>query len=405
MLRHAAVCGLFWHFCCAVAIAADPPPVPQGAVRFATFNVEILSAEKLKSVDAAGHGNHPQLQKAAEILQRVRPDVLLINEIDYNGPADDDVAVGSDGAAAGAAHRFRDLYLKVSQNGQAPLDLPQLFYRPSNTGLPTGKDLDNDGRSDGPADAFGFGHYAGQYAMALYSRFPIDAAAARTFRKFLWADMPGNLMPDGTGGKPAFYSPEEASIFRLSSKSHWDVPIQIGRSVVHVLAAHPTPPIFDGPEDSNGRRNFDEIRLWADYIAGGDQGAYLRDDAGRRGGLAPGASFVILGDLNADPVRNEKPYGKAAIRQVLDLARVQDPRPASDGSPLAPHSAQLEDYLPYRTSNFGRIDYCLPSQGIKVVQSQVFWPAPGDPLHGLVAGPSPASDHYLVWADLLLPGE
>jgi hypothetical protein len=384
---------------------ADPVARPPGAVRFATFNIEILSAEKLKSVDTAGRGNHPQLLKAAEIIQRVRPDVLLINEIDYDGPADENGAAPSDGASADAAHRFRELYLKVSQNGQAPLEFPHLFYRPSNTGLPTGKDLDNDGRSNGPADAFGFGHYPGQYGMALYSRFPIDAAAARTFRKFLWADMPGNLMPDGTGGKPAFYAPDEASIFRLSSKSHWDVPIQIGRNVVHVLASHPTPPIFDGPEDSNGRRNFDEIRLWADYIAGGDQGSYLRDDAGRRGGLAPDASFVILGDLNADPVRNEKPYGKPAIRQVLDLSRVQDPRPASDGSPLAPHSTKLEDYLPYRTSNFGRIDYCLPSRGIKVVQSQVFWPAPGDPLHGLVAEPSPASDHYLVWGDLVLPAD
>jgi hypothetical protein len=217
--------------------------------------------------------------------------------------------------------------------------------------------------------------------------------------------MPGNLMPDGSGGKPAFYSSEETAIFRLSSKSHWDVPIQIGRSVIHVLTSHPTPPIFDGPEDSNGRRNFDEIRMLADYIAGGEQGAYLRDDAGRKGGLPQDAAFVIMGDLNADPVRNEKPYGKAAIRQLLELPAVQDPRPVSDGSPLAPHSAQLEDYLPYRTSNFGRIDYCLPSRGIKVVQSQVFWPAPNDPLHSLVAGPSPASDHYLVWADLLLPGE
>ena len=29
---------------------------------------------------------------------------------------------------------------------------------------------------------------------------------------------------------------------------------------------HPTPPVFDGPDDHNGTRNHDEIRFWSDYI-------------------------------------------------------------------------------------------------------------------------------------------
>ena len=382
-------------------VGAEPGAPAPGAVRFASFNIELLSAEKLRSVDAQGRGNHPQLLKAAEIILRIRPDVLLINEIDYDGPAED----GTAGPSANSATRFRDLYLNGGRNGLAPLDYPQLFYRPSNTGIPTGKDLDNDGNSGGPADAYGYGKYPGQYGMALYSRYPLDLAAARTFRKFLWKDMPGNLMPDGRDGKPAFYAPDEAALFRLSSKSHWDVPVKIGERVLHVLAAHPTPPIFDGPEDSNGRRNFDEIRLWADYIAGGDRAAYIRDDGGKTGGLAPEADFIVMGDLNADPVRNEQPYGKPAIRQILELASVQDPKPQSEGSPLAPTTAELPDYLPYRTSRFGRIDYCLPSQGLKYTSSGVFWPAPNDPLHHLVDPPDPASDHRAVWVDVVVPGK
>jgi hypothetical protein len=396
------------------AVRADPGAQPvapaRGTVRFATFNIEVLSAEKLRSVDEQGRGNHPQLLKAAEILQRIRPDVLLINEIDYDGPAKDEAISSAAGqpareAAANSATHFRDLYLQVSQSGQKPLDYPHLFYRPSNTGIPTGKDLDNDGQSDGPADAYGYGKYPGQYGMVLYSRFPIDAAAARTFRKFRWTDMPGNLMPDGKDGKPDFYSPDEVALFRLSSKSHWDVPLRIGPDVVHVLASHPTPPIFDGPEDSNGRRNFDEIRLWADYISGGDRAAYIYDDSGKRGGLSPGADFVVMGDLNADPVRNEQPYGKPAVRQLLDLATLQDPKPKSDGSPLALHDVELDEYLPYRTSKFGRIDYCLPSRGLKLTATGVFWPTPDDPLHHLVDPPDPASDHYAVWIDIVLPGK
>ena len=98
----------------------------------------------------------------------------------------------------------------------------------------------------------------------------------RTFQLFKWKDMPGNLIPT------PFYSPDEVDILRLSSKSHWDVPVRIGGKTVHFLVAHPTPPVFDGPEDRNGRRNFDEIRFWADYITPGKSG-YIYDDDGTHG--------------------------------------------------------------------------------------------------------------------------
>jgi hypothetical protein len=135
---------------------------------------------------------------------------------------------------------------------------------PSNTGIPSGFDLNNDGAVGGPDDAFGFGFFPGQFGMVVYSKYPI--VGARTFQEFLWKDMPGALLPvDPTTGE-SWYSPEELDVFRLSSKSHWDVEIEIGRKQVHFLVSHPTPPVFDGPEDRNGTRNFDEIRFWADYI-------------------------------------------------------------------------------------------------------------------------------------------
>jgi len=45
-------------------------------------------------------------------------------------------------------------------------------------------------------------------------------------------------------------------VLRLSSKSHWDVPIDIPLGAgltkrVHMLLHHPTPPAFDGPEGRN----------------------------------------------------------------------------------------------------------------------------------------------------------
>ncbi len=359
-------------------------------LRVATFNIWELSRDKLDRSSAEGRWDHPQLAGAAEIIQRIRPDVLLINEIDF------------DAETRANPRLFVERYLKVGQGGQAPIDYPHVFFEPSNTGVPSGHDFDNDGKSDGPADAYGFGRYPGQYAMALLSRLPIDTGGARTFRKLLWRDMPGHLVPDGQDGRPDWFSAGETRIFRLSSKSHWDVPIQVGDATLHVLASHPTPPAFDGDEDHNGRRNFDEVRLWADYLTGGEAAAYVVDDAGRPGGLDAGAHFVVMGDLNADPY-GDASYGRTAISQLLEHPRVQDPRPRGAGGAAVtrPYDGAAE----LRTAAYGRIDYVLPSRTLEVTDTAVFWPGPDDPLRHLVAGDRRASDHALVWVDLAFPVE
>ena len=96
-----------------------------------------------------------------------------------------------------------------------------------------------------------------------------DARAIRTFQEFRWKDMPGAALPTDPATGAPWYTDEELDAVRLSSKSHWDVPIWTGRRTVHFLVSHPTPPVFDGAEDRNGRRNHDEIRFWADYLRGG----------------------------------------------------------------------------------------------------------------------------------------
>ena len=160
-------------------------------------------------------------------------------------------------------------------------------YRSQNTGVPSGQDLNGDGRTGGPADAFGFGTFRGQFAMALVSRFPIDKANAQNFTDLLWKDFEGGDKPTNPDGS-VFPSKAAMDIMRLSSKGHWDVPISLpdGR-VLRVLASHPTPPVFDGPEDRNGKRNRDEILFWNNYLK-------IEDNVKNE-------RFVIVGDLNADP--------------------------------------------------------------------------------------------------------
>ena len=370
-----------WLSCSATVFAAEP-------ARFATYNIWELSREKLDRVDPTGNGSDLQLRNAASIIQTVRPDVLLINEIDFDQKREN-------------AQLFLDRYLKVSIGGKEPIDYPFIVFEPVNTGAPSGLDLNRNGKLGDPEDAWGYGRYPGQYGMALLSRYPIQFDSVRTFRLFSWSQMPGHLIPDGQERRPNWYPPEIVSRLRLSSKSHWDVPVDVNGTTIHFLATHPTPPVFDGPEDRNGRRNHDEIRLWADYITGGSGASYLSDDQGERGGIDPSRPFVILGDLNSDPDKGEKFEGVAPIRQLLDHPRVQDPRPTSGGG-IAANPRRPAELAALMTSNFGRLDYLLPSKELEVVGSGVFWPQVGEPLAPIVEDTQLSSDHRLVWVDIMI---
>jgi hypothetical protein len=387
------------------ASANAPAAQPPGTVRFATFNASLNRNVAGQLVSDLSTPNNLQAKTVAEIIQRARPDVLLINEFDFveNGVA---------------ARLFQKNYLSVSQNGAQPIEYGYYFVAPSNTGIPSGFDLNNNGVIGGADDAFGFGFFPGQFGMAVYSRYPIDYDAIRTFQLFLWKDMPGAMLPDdpNTPAPADWYSPAELEVFRLSSKSHWDVPIQIGNKVVHFLVSHPTPPVFDGPEDRNGTRNFDEIRFWADYITPGNTSDYIYDDQGQSGGLKPGSLFVIAGDQNSDPLDGDSIPG--SIQQLIEHPLVNTK--VTPSSPGAVQQSALQGGAntthrsdpAFDTADFAdsapgnlRADYVLPRKNLQILDSAVFWPLNTDPLFALVGTfPFPSSDHRLVWVDVRIPG-
>ncbi|MGH8107984.1 MAG: endonuclease/exonuclease/phosphatase family protein [Arenimonas sp.] len=379
-----------------------PPPTLMTAepksqsIRFATYNSSLYSDDdgglikRLQNEDVAA-------KKIAAVIQHQRPDILLVNEFDYD-------------AEGLASELFQKRFLAVSQDGQDPISYPYFFIAPVNTGVPSGLDLNNDGKTGGSGrergdDAFGYGLHPGQYGMLVLSRYPIDSGKIRTFQKLLWKDLPNPMMPKNPETKAPWYKPEAWAGMRLSSKSHLDVPINTPNGIVHFLVSHPTPPVFDGPEDRNGNRNHDEIKLWAEYLSNQNT-HWLCDDKGVCGGLASDARFVIAGDLNADPVDGDGVPG--AVRQLLDHPRVlKSPAPKSEG---AAYSAQTvgQGNLGHKgdhaedTGDFGpkvgnmRLDYVLPSANIAVTNSGVFWLKPGDAGYQWMD----ASDHHMVWVDV-----
>ena len=398
--------------CCALLAAcasggpgddAAAPVSESSTLRVASYNASLYSDEAgglLRRLESGDEG----ARKVAAVLQRVRPDVVLINEFDHD----------STGRAADAFQR--DYLEQPQEGGGAPLHYPHRYFAPVNTGVPSGLDLDRSGRVGAAApvpgedaagarergnDAWGYGLHPGQYGMLLLSMHPIDAASARTFQLLPWSAMPGAARPvDPETGAP-WHDDATWARLRLSSKSHWDVPVRTPMGVVHMLASHPTPPVFDGPEDRNGARNHDEIRLWREYISEGDR-PWLCDDAGRCGGLAGGARFVILGDLNNDPADGDGRH--EAIVELLEHPRVlRMATPRSEGGAHAGAAHPERRGSPaHATGDFGprvgplRLDSALPSTGFSLAGSGVYWPAPGEDGTNIVDG----SDHRLVWVDL-----
>lgn len=368
-------------------------------LRIATYNTSLYSDEAGGLIREL-QGDSAHARKIAAVLQRVRPDLVLLNEFDFD-------------PEHRAADLFQQRYLLVAQpGGGEALRYPYRYLAPVNTGVPSGLDLDNNGSIGGEGrargnDAWGYGLHPGQYGMLVLSRYPIDVQAVRSFQLLKWSALPGALRPIDPASKTSYYSNAIWAQLRLSSKSHWDVPVRTPLGVVHALVSHPTPPVFDGAEKRNAARNHDELQLWCAYLDNAPESQrWLCDDKGNCGGLDSDARFVILGDLNNDPVDGAGRH--AAIRALINHPRVlQYPTPRSEGGPekTAEYAALgiAHSGDPHQvTGDFGpqagtmRLDYVLPSHQFTLIGSGIFWPASSAPEAAIADG----SDHHAVWVDV-----
>jgi hypothetical protein len=332
------------------------------ALRIATWNVGLDRTGPGLLVAELAKGDTPQIASVVRVLSALDADVVLLSSVDYDRGG---VALG----------------LLADRLAAAGLDYPHRFALRPNTGMQTGFDVDGNGRIGDPQDAQGWGLFAGQGGMAILSRLPLDAGAAKDHSVFLWRDLPEALLPEGM-------APDLQDVQRLATTGFWVVPVLTESGPLHLLAWHATPPVFDGPEDRNGRRNHDEAAFWRYYL----EGSLPMQP--------PDGPFVLLGDGNLDPVDGD---GLAdGIVSILSHPRLQDPVPRGShgrSEPAQGGDPALDTAL-YDSIGGLRLDYVLPASQLAVTAAGVLWPGQDDPLAADLAA---ASRHFPVWVDVELP--
>ena len=282
-------------------------------------------------------GGDEQIAAFRTLILEIRPDIIALQGIDYD-------------------LRGTALEALIGDLAKAGLDYPHHFAAAPNAGQQTGLDLNGNGTFGDADDKHGYGRFNGMGGMAVLSRLPILHEAVGDYTPLLWRDLAGHIYPMVEdvpfGGDDVF------AAHRLSSRNHWVVPVQTPDGPLRIMTFHATPPLYDGEEGRNKRRNHDEVAFWNDYLS--------RDTSTE--------PFVLLGTFNVDPVRG---LGmRDALNTLLANPHLQNP---FDDTPTA-------DFPEPRPGDL-RIDYLLPSSDWRVVD------------HGITYAPV-ASRHSILWADI-----
>ena len=326
-------------FCASSALA-------DSRLRVATFNVGLgRDGPGLLLKDILDQDE--DILAIAKIIETVAPDIILLTGFDNDYTT---LALTRFNALEGLGYEF-------------------IFAPLGNAGLDSGLDLNDNGQLGDWNDAWGFGRFEGSEGMALLSRYPI--VGSRRFDQLKWHDFGAPpRAPDGTN----FF--DHWLELRLASHSLWDVEILAPFGPLHIVAAHPTPPVFDGEEDANGMRNAAETHVLNRYLAG----EAFTDDAGTTAAL-PDRPVILLADLNADPTRGDSQ--KQALQSLLNHPRLQ--------------ATNTLDTANWETTGPLRVDYALPDARLTLLGSGVFWPES----NALIEAAQ--TRHRLVWVDVGLP--
>jgi endonuclease/exonuclease/phosphatase family metal-dependent hydrolase len=356
-----------------------PDSAVQGQLRVAQYNIEFLSTIKLKAKDN-------QVAAAVKVITRHSPDIIAINEMQHDltgvtSPKPGGLTVGSNNA------RLMADLLNAANPKARPYKYTVLAM--GNFGF-TWPGFDSNQHDPYFQYLSAFGQVQGSINTALISRYPIDTKRVQVITDLEWSKLPGNKLSE-LKAKAGYTVPAG---FPLFGNSLVVVPVDVDGTEVQFVLLHTTPP---KGKEINNYRNYDELRGLRLLVEGKLPGASL-------GGAS---RFVLMGDFNADPDHGDALPGAAA--QLLGLPSIALFTPTGAGTyGVNPERNTFSTVCvaaggPDPATGKGwQIDYLLPSKTIGApTKGGMFYPDRAtSPADWTLA--CQASDHMLLWADLLL---
>jgi endonuclease/exonuclease/phosphatase family metal-dependent hydrolase len=291
------------------------------------------------------------------------PDILSINELQYDLPGVPDPTYSSRGENLKRLLKLASLEEKLTWSS----------FHPANTGmrakqLPNGHYTLNSRHPDflKLADHENFGLFPAQYSTGGASKYRI--LGLKEFSGILWRDFRPNL--DLTQYKDAVGTPYDTEKIPLFDKNFTHLLLEIEGREVHLVLLHTVPAFnFGNPQGLNLLRNSDQLAFLRWYLTGASDAQTPNEIHDSKSGftatpLPKGATILAMGDWNTD-IKSEKSDGSRILRELEESFSFVN----KEG-----HFTYEGRFSkrPFRS----RLDYILISSDLKVTQSGVYYPPP-----------------------------
>lgn len=350
--------------------------------RFVHYNIKELTTGKL--VDA----QNAQLNMATRIIRGLGPDLLSINEVQYDLP---DVPTTG---LPGTGDNMKRLVERTGlTSGMADASPWSYALAPANTGKRALRKPDGSYATDpngpgaaGLADVISFGTFPGQYSTGFATRLSIERRTVHTDLK--WADWDASLelgtltLPND---QPA---PADMELF---DKNFNDTTVLLEGRTAHFITFHTVPAFgFGGSAALNIARNKAQLEFLEWYLLGecdpeNSQSAVKRCETSIRP-LVDGTPFIAVGDLN---VNWGTPDGGAeALQRMLTSDRVHGWRAPNPDFRFQSQVGTDKSYITYMSDGVdlgklqSELDYFIVSKQFRIASGKVAAPLSWFKEHG-----------------------
>ncbi len=316
-------------------------------IRIVHYNIKELDSEKIQKFSR--FPNLEQLRSAAKTLRELDPDILSINEMQYDRPGV-------------PTTQFRTEGKNIKQFAKlSGLSLPYYSFDPANTGE-NAKKLENNYYPPMGfpnwieyADLVNFGMFPGQYSSGALSKYKVRdkvVISKLTWKQFnpqidlsQFADAKGNPLPED---------------IELFDKNFSDITLKIQGKDVHLVLLHTVPAFgFGNKNTPNFLRNRDQLAFLKWYLTGQPE----RPDLDIKP-LNKETRFIAMGDWNID---YKKEQGGEIIKSLMTQFQ-----PWLEN----PNSTYIGDNFSQNTDFSATLDYILLSHHFKILNSGILSPDP-----------------------------